>query len=369
MVGARATTPLRNPRGAQEAWYMYPKHRPIRQPGGDSRGGGFFHEHSSKRSLQVSALTLVVLLAARDASGAAATAIAGATREALGAGTEVLIRPFQQPPSDGDAVALGLELHADAVLEVLWREADPRRATIHFYSASRWTDREIGFEATDAEAERGRTIGFAAASMMPARTPPPAPPLVVSPPPLPPPISTAPSPPQRETPPRRWFGAVDAAIAGSLGSDASGIGGALGGRWDFAPKFSFRLGVSARAGEVSSVHASSLLLTEATGLVWRVVEPTNLRSFGVGARADFLILRQALTRTSADGVKSEGARWLSGADLAVEGSWFFLEGSAIFAALGGELAFGATDVFVLGERVATISPLRGLAEAGIRVHF
>ncbi|MDB5212601.1 MAG: hypothetical protein JWO86_528 [Myxococcaceae bacterium] len=335
--------------------------------------------------MSTAALTLLVLIASgdggRDASGPVATSMARAVREALGADAQVIIRETARVPSDDEAIALGRELRASAVIELLWKDPEHRRATLHFHAdpgASRWTDREVGFDATDADAERGRMIGFALASMLPERaasqaTVAPAP---AAPPPMPPlPPRREPGeiedaderserPPARPGEVLRWFGAVDLAAAGSLGGDATGIGAALSARWDFAPTFSARVGGAVRAGDVGAADASSTIYSGALGLVWRALPATTTRTFGLALRADVLAMQVRLERAS-----SHATLWLPGADLAVEASWMFAKPLALFAAVGGEVAFGAPDVLLFSNRVTTIPPFRGLGEAGIRVHF
>jgi hypothetical protein len=328
------------------------------------------------------ALTLLVLIASgdggRDATGPVATSMARAVKEAVGGDAQVVIREVPKVPSDDDAIALARELHAGAVIELLWKDPEHRRATLHFHAepgASRWTDREVGFDATDADAERGRMIGFAIASMLPehavaaAAPPPPTPP-----PPAPPP---PPEPSRRdaddahgEGPPEppgevlRWLGALDLAAAGSLGGDATGLGGVLSARWDFAPSFSARVAGGVRGGQVDAAGASSTIWSGAAGLVWRAVPATTTRSLGLAVRLDVLAMQVRLGRDA-----SHATLWLPGADLAVEGSWMLARPIALFAAVGAEAAFGATDVFLFSRRVTTIPPIRALGEAGIRAHF
>src|SRR5439155_20803878 len=52
-----------------------------------------------------------------------------------------------------------------------WDSAEHRQAYVRFHVEPRhgWNDRVIGFATGDDLAERGRTIGFAVASMLPAR--------------------------------------------------------------------------------------------------------------------------------------------------------------------------------------------------------
>ena len=316
--------------------------------------------------MSTAALTLLVLIASGDAQGPVATSLVRAVREALGADAEIVIREVPRLPSDEEAITLARDVRANAVIELIWKDPEHRRATLHFHAeptSSRWTDREIGFDATDADAERGRMIGFAVASMLPERAelfPPPAPLLVV------------PNGPEERKPLApaptgeilRGLGAVDVAAAGCLGGDATGIGGVLAARWDFASTVSLRFAGAIRSGQVTAADASSLIFNGAVGLAWRVVPATTTRSFGIGIRADVLAIRYRLSRSA-----SHATLWLPGADVALEGSWMFAERMALFVAVGGEVAFGATGVFLHSEQVTTISPLRAVGEAGIRVHF
>ena len=348
--------------------------------------------------MSATALTLLVLISSgdggRDASGPVATSMARAVREAVGGDAQVIIRETAKAPSDDDAIALGRELHANAVIELLWKDLEHRRATLHFHAEpgpARWTDREVGFDATDADAERGRMIGFALASMLPERAnaAPSAAPAAAAPVPAPTTPATpsaAPASSRRdseesagdgerhgarsEAPPEspgevlRWVGSVDLAASGSLGGDATGLGAVLAGRWDFAPALSARLAGAVRGGEVGAADASSTIWSGAAGLVWRALPATTTRSLGLAVRADALAIEYRLSRAS-----SHATLWLPGADLAVEASWMLARPVALFAAVGAEAAFGATDVFLFSNRVTTIPPVRGLGEAGIRAHF
>ena len=335
--------------------------------------------------MSAAALTLLVLIASgdggRDVTGPVATSMARAVREAVGGDAQVVVREVPRVPSDDDATALARELHASAVAELLWKDPEHRRATLHFHaepSTSRWTDREIGFDATDADAERGRMIGFALASMLPelaagaaAPPPPPSSPPSPSPPPPPPePARRGEDEARSEGPPappgevHRWLGAVDLAVAGSLGGDATALGGVLSARWDFAPSFSARLAGAVRGGEVGAAGASSTIGSGAAGLVWRAIPATTTRALGLALRADVLAMQVRLSRAA-----SHATLWLPGADLAVEGSWMLARPVALFAAAGAEAAFGATDVFLFSQRVTTLPPVRALGEAGIRAHF
>ncbi len=319
------------------------------------------------------ALTLVILVA-RGASGdPATTAMQRAVGEALGAATHIVVQEVPDGTSDDDALAIGRAAGADAVAELVWRDDAHRHATLHVHvgSAVRWADRDIGFDTPDAEAERGRTVGFALASMMPE--PPPAPPLPPAPTPSePPPVPEEQTPPARHAPsgaPLRWRGAVDAAAIGDLGGGATGGGGAVAGRWDVTPRASLRVAAALREGRVGGANATSLVAEGALGVVLHVVLPTTTRGAGVSVRADLLAIRDQVTRPPSDGGPSEASLWLPGGDVLVEGSWVFGQRVSAFVGAGMEAAFGSIPVVVHDQTAATLPPIRAVAELGVRVHF
>jgi hypothetical protein len=114
-------------------------------------------------------VTLVILVAAGEAASPSATAMAQGARDAF-AGTAAEVREARGIPTDNDAAALEDEAHPDAVAEVLWRDADHRHATVrvHLRRSARWIERSFSFGASDPAAERGRTLGFAVAAILPA---------------------------------------------------------------------------------------------------------------------------------------------------------------------------------------------------------
>lgn len=123
------------------------------------------------------AVTLIVLVAAGAAGDPTTVAMTGATRDALG-GAPVEVRETRGAPDDEAALAIETSAHADAIVELRWA---PRhgQATLrlHIAAGGRWIERVIRFKPSDAYAERGRTLGFEVASMLPEaaadRSPPP----------------------------------------------------------------------------------------------------------------------------------------------------------------------------------------------------
>src|SRR5207244_3723121 len=148
-----------------------------------------------------------------------------------------------------------------------------------------------------------------------------------------------------------------------------GYGAALSGRWDFAARFSARVGASIHAGDLGAANASSLVLDAGAGLVARPILASRARPFELAIRADFLAQRHELNHVTTEGATTSASRWQPAADLAVDAMWVFPGNFGPFVAFGGELAFGKTAVFVRGAEIATIAPVRAVGDAGIRVFF
>ncbi len=155
------------------------------------------------------AATLIVLVAAAEATDPTTHAMARATRDALGPTARVIVRETPGDPGDADAIAAERAENADAVVELSWvasREGRHRQASVRVHlRGGRWIDRWITFRPTDADAERGRTLGFAIASILPDASsgaahaaPGPSPPPVAS--GTPPAAAGGPAPPE-STPP------------------------------------------------------------------------------------------------------------------------------------------------------------------------
>jgi len=365
------------------------------------------------------ALTLVILVASGQAHDPGTEAVARATREALGPETHVEVRETTGSPTDNDAIQAETSAHADAVVEVRWNDAKHDQAVLHVLVArtSRWVYRTIGFEASDAPAERGRTLGFAVASMLPegglsppAPTPTPTPTQTPTPSPTPVPAQTptqpstptptatqtpattatststpAEEPPTREEPLHGAVGAgarfvVDVVGLGAIGigsapdsrgspSTAEGFGAAAAAQWFPASTLSVRLGAGALGGTLpNEAEATTLYLLASAGLAVHPLRARAGRPFGMAVRADYVVMRQSMSRF-ADESPGERDSWLSGADVVVEGDWLFARDVEVVLGLGVIDVFTPTYVDVQGTRVATIPPLRGLAEAGFRLRF
>lgn len=319
-------------------------------------------------------LVLLVFVLKGD-EGPATAAMSRAVRDSVLVDAQIDVREVARFPKDDEALAAARDAHATAVVEVVWKDATHKSVTLHFH-AETWSDRQLAFEATDVDADRGRSIGYAVVSMLPetlTRPPPLPPPEPPKPPPEPepePPKAEPKEPPRPEDfVPERRLGALEIAGALRVGGNASGYGVALGGRWDATPRLSARLGAALHAGDLGAANASSLFLNVAGGLVYRPILASRARPFELAVRADFLLQRQELQHQTADGATLSASRWEPGTDLALDAMWLFSSNFGLFADVGAEIGFGKTAVFVRGQEVATITPLRAVGDAGIRVLF
>ncbi len=120
----------------------------------------------------LSAITVLVVLASGDPADGSTRAMEQALRVALGPAARIDIAdPKSIPETEEALVASASEAHATLLVVVAWSDRQ-RRATLRVMKPSqgRWLDREIRFDAADIATERGRTVGFALASMVPADT-------------------------------------------------------------------------------------------------------------------------------------------------------------------------------------------------------
>jgi hypothetical protein len=323
----------------------------------------------------MSALLIVILVAAGEANHPATLVAANAARELLGVEHDVEVREMAVLPDDDRALSLGKALHAAGVIEVGWDSPEHRQARIRFHLEPRqgFRDRVILFQDRDDIAERGRTVGYAIASVITA--------------PAVEPIRPAAGPPARADvnaravrplsraeagTKTRPLGAIDVAAAGAMGvqGPAAGWGGSLSGRWYFAAPLAARLGASVRSGQVAEVQSTSLLIHAAAGIAWVPFAATRTIPFELGARVNALLMREQLTHFSSDDIEPVAQmRWLPGADAAIEGSWLFSPNAGFLGCFGAEFAFGRTDVTLHQMRVTSIPPVRLVLQAGVRATF
>jgi hypothetical protein len=298
---------------------------------------------------------------------------------------------------------------------------------MHFARSQRWVERSFDFSASDPAVERGRTLGFAAAAMLPeaagqaaasgtdaipeasrstlppahdsAGSPAPGAPGAPAPgadaeaAPTPgaparslhpgaettssgssgaPPAGAAAESPAEVLPGRSRF-ALDVMAAGSIGvgSTAQGIGGGAAVHWFVLPKLSVRLGANARVGSLDVAAATLSTIDSAAGIAVHPWVATRSRPFGLSVGADYVLSRESVTHFDSDDLHGpvKDARWLSGLEALVEGNWLFTSEIGVLAGIGLEDFFASTYVSLRNVPVVTLPPVRALAEAGLRLRF
>ena len=318
-------------------------------------------------------LTVVVLIAQppSDAGRSVDDALRKAARDTLGAETRIDLRDVEELPEDAAAESLARAVDAGALVEIAWRDGTRRTATIRLrLGTAPWQSREIGFAAADADAEEGRALGYAIASLIPESTataPSPPPPLASA--PVATRVAEQPSAPRE---PHRYIGALEitGVAAHAIGGYGGGAGGAAAVQLYLSPHFAFRAGGGARAGEVGPAQATLQTLVMSTGIAWRSTNATRAAPFALGMRAAVLVAHESVNHLDPDDPKTvrEGT-WVPGADLMAEGSWLFAEGAAAVFAAGAEGFFGTSDIFLRDKRVTSLVPLHLVAELGLRTRF
>jgi hypothetical protein len=344
-------------------------------------------------------LTILLFVATGEGSDATTRAMARATREALGYGASVEVRETASELTDDDALVAEQLAHADALVELTWSDPSHRNAAlrVHVARSGRWIGRSLGFMASDAGSERGRTIGFAVASMLPeaagegqavSSTPGPEPGPPQS-PPASPPVSAplaepaAPRDVPLPTPPQGLPSfALDlfGLAATGVGGDGDGAGGGAAFSWFVWAPVSLRLGAGLRAGNINSGVArfATLTATASAGVAWHPMRSTPSHPFGMSLRADYLLVYQSARRVPASSARCEqGARaigrcdgWLSGIGLVADAAWLFSPDAAAIVGLGLEDVFVTTNLSIQGHAyAAALPPLRAVVEAGVSVRF
>jgi hypothetical protein len=371
------------------------------------------------------AATLIVLVAAAEATDPTTHAMARATKDALGPAARVVVRETPGDPGDAEAIAAERAENADAVVELSWiasREGRHRQASVrmHLRNSGRWVDRWITFRPTDADAERGRTLGFAIASILPeaatpgspsspspastvgtttptppapdgaapetapAPTPPPPPPPSAPPPPTaspapppPPSSSTSPAPPVRpENPPgepdeKPPLVTVEGLVA-VFGADAfGGAGGGVAGEYFVLPYLSVRLGGSLRQG-TEQVHPTPdnldfTVWSIAGGVVYHPVRARLRERVGFSVRADFLFDIVCVSRPP--DVSSEShCPFTYGPELGADLGVLIVPNVEVVLGGGGQIWLRPISVND-GHDGHLQAQYRGFGEAGIRLRF
>jgi hypothetical protein len=371
------------------------------------------------------AVTLIVILGAGPKRDPTTLAMAKAARDAMGDAI-VDVRESDER-SDDDAIALESSAGADAIVELHWSDSRRRRAILRIHIAARkqWVERSVDFKPTDAQIERGRTLGFSVASILaaadlepetplqPGETRRAAPPASVGSTPqarsgatpaagptseqapaseptsaaTPAPGAPLPAGPDTQLPAAEGeatpvseerssplflgqaHAALDLMALGSLGisGDASGVGGSAAVHWFPFDAVSLRIGGGVRAGPITTAHASTLVLSLTTGVAWHVRQASLASRLGLSIRLDYLLLDQAVTP---DGSPQQAkSRTMSGIAGAMEVGWLLAGNADLLVGFGMEDVFFPTYLDLQGTRVATLPPLRAFGEIGGRLRF
>jgi hypothetical protein len=272
--------------------------------------------------------------------------------------------------------------NADVVVTLRWATDSDRRATLHVrVRDGRESERVVVFAASDPDRERGRTLGFAVAAMIPddVRGPDDAPP---PPPPAPPPREEAKAdvraeePRRTEQPPPRSKASVDdgkvwvdvtAQGATGFAGSASSLGGGLAFRVPLRP-IVLRLAGAVRGGEIPEADDATCTTIRGdagAGLYTLVLD----RKVMLGGRTGLAVFRHSLTRGERTGAQVSGTHTLLGMEAMLEAGVALSPNVLVIAAAGTEVAFGTTRVLVGPSEVTVIPAVRPTAELGFRAVF
>lgn len=328
-------------------------------------------------TIGLAAVRVLVVVLTADSGDASTRPMEDALHAALAKDATIIVESLPESTTDDNLKMAAMAENAPLLGVVSWNDRQ-RRASIRFVKPEdgRWTEREVRFDAVDAPSEKGRTVGFTLASMMPEEAfvpetkatpvaPVVSPPKVVTPAPTPDRAVDA-SPPLRVNP----F-ALDLTTLGALSAEGygGGVGGTFAARIPITGALGFRFAGSARFGEIAPAQATSRVFSASAGLTFQPWLDRSHR-WAVGLRADGMLIVHQVSHLSDDDLEAKLlTRALPGLDGALEGAYWFANRAAVVGALGGELALGSTDIYVRQRRVAELTALRGLAEAGVRVAF
>lgn len=313
------------------------------------------------------ATVLVILVLTGEAHRPELAALMSAADAVAGAPN--VVRMLEAPKvSDEEALRVEHDLNIAAVVQLTWRDPERLRARLRLHASrtNRWIDRELQFAPQDTPTERGRTLGFAIASMLPEGDPELQIRAVEGP-------STAEG---RSIPAPLERYAVGASFAGAigLGGPASGVGGVLRAETKVGDRVSIGLKGGVRGGEISEVGAHTVTVVGGAGAAfrWLSADASGL-PLGLAARADALLLYHAVSHRNSTGDTQWQGHIMPGAAVGLEATWQLT--SVLDLVLGGglELAFGTVDVTVVAAPpaggTATIPAARAAADVGARIRF
>jgi hypothetical protein len=233
-----------------------------------------------------------------------------------------------------------------------------------------WIVRRLDFKQDDSVAEIGRATGFAAAAMVPqygihARE---RQPQVLG------GVASAPSDSrlavERQAAPPSTAHPFLIDLLGSAGLTDGGSlawGGGLRASWTATRWLRPTMAVTGSTENIDAAQSRASRLGLCLGGVLTLVASSRAT---LALRTEAEAVLQTATRFSQQqGQTVRQSRWLPAINPAIEGTVTLSPGTAFVAAAGYEVAAGHTDLYVGGQKTATIPSSRATAEVGVRVRF
>lgn len=308
---------------------------------------------------------LVVLVVSSGGEDPAGPAMEAAARELMGESASIRVK--QTPENLSDADTLQSAGAADGVVELVWSD-DHQSALLHCYVTqdARWVDRRITFSESDREADRGRLLGFAIASMFPRLVVP-----AEAPQKTPAPVDVLESRPTTErTSSLRAPGRIEVELGVSattgIRGPADSLGGNLGLRFKLVPSLAVRVAAGAQLGDIPEAGATTRGAFGAVGLAWSVSPDSSPAALGL--RFDLLGSWVQFRRES-DAETETRSRWLFGGAVVAEGGYRFWRGFGVYGGAGAQALLGETDIYVADRFAAKLPTFRVVGELGLRAAF
>jgi YD repeat-containing protein len=305
---------------------------------------------------------LVIWTVASELSSPSTVAMTNAAHDALGTETIVRVEPI---PEDTQASLLA-QRDASGVVQLVWDE-EHRRASMRCYlvRSQRWVDREVTFTSLDPETERGRTLGFLAASI-----------LIDAGAPYAGRRSDAKPPVVRDTRPRvlvptepvEPWGAIGAGASLAGPGDGTSYGGWFGAEYSGLPRWWIGLFGEARFGTLPRAQATSQILSLTLTSSLELLRPTRGAFIGVrlGAGATYLTVGHF---SEGDPTAVEKSRFVPNFDFLLSGAYGMARGPSLYAEAGVHVIPGVTEIFVREQNVATLPTLLTIGRIGLRTTF
>jgi hypothetical protein len=330
---------------------------------------------------------IVLLIAVASTPDAAATAneAAAACLHALPEGTRTVVRTVSAPPDEAEVTAAAAAAGATATVVVTWRDAQRLVSDVRVRAAAadgkpKLTERIIIFSARDLPAERGRALGLVIASILtdtwggaPGAAPPPPQPASVAAAAVdaevPPILAVAPRAPA--PPLLRW--GLDMSVISAVDAQEDfddTIGGLIGFRRCFSPRWALRLGVGFRVADLDGAAATARTTLGSLGIVWSSSRFAEGRRLGFAARADLLGVHETIARTLANDDDTETlGHWTAGADLVGQVGLGLAAGTSLVLGAGLEGFLSGQSLATPGATPAIVPRGRIIFELGVLSRF